>query len=465
MATEPLFRSRVEELRRRVEVLPSELKGWLARAQNEIDFNAHHSQMNALSIFMGGLFEKQRLQIQGLDPASAGFPDQAHPVVNEIIRVQKVWDFFRDMLTLRFSPDFKEPLWLADTVAWDCHRPVLEAAAVKGIVKLETVREPPLTYITADFSPATWVRGSRPRDAVDYHLGPTMKLPIPVIEIPADHLVNCWDLLSIPHEVGHDLDRDLALEEPTEQSLKAALEAPAAAIPAERVEAWLYWRAETLADLIALQLAGPAFAETLLSLLMLPASSVLGWNAADEHPNHYVRILMCAAYVRTLVPDAAGIPAATAQVRQRLGSDADTIEAAWKAIYPDPSADLTSFVQDFGVVFRALMDTPLDVLKGATVRQLMPYGAADDTRIRQAAEYLRTGYNAPAAGTLKPRHCVSAARAAVTRAAGAGGDIGAAMTDTNGRTGQLIRDNTPPVLRGTDSAAHAKFIRGFVDSF
>jgi hypothetical protein len=192
---------------------------------------------------------------------------------------------------------------------------------------------------------------------------------------------------------------------------------------------------------------------------------VLFWNAADEHPNHYVRILMCAAYVRTLVPQAAGMPPATAQVRQRLAADANALEAAWKAIYPDPPAGLASFVPDFGVVFGALMDMPLDVLKGATVRQLMPYGPADDTRIRQAGDYLRTGLSAPGAGTLKPRHCVSAARVAVTRSAGAGGDLGAAMTDTNERTTRLVKDNTPAVLRGTDSAAHAKFIRGFVDSF
>jgi hypothetical protein len=39
------------------------------------------------------------------------------------------------------------------------------------------------------------------------------------------------------------------------------------------------------------------------------------------------------------------------------------------------------------------------------------------------------------------------------------------MTDSNARTTQLIKDNTPAVLRGSDSTAHAKFIRSFVDSF
>jgi hypothetical protein len=459
MSTELVFRARVEELRRRVEALPAEVEDWLERATSEVDFYAHHSQMNALSILMKGLFDKQRLQVQGLDAASPGFPDAAYPVITEIIRVQKLWDFFRDMLTLRFSPDFKDPLWVADTVAWNCHRPVLETAAVKGIVTLDKVREPPLTYITADFSPATWVRGSRPRDPVEYLLGP-VKLPIPVIEIPADHLVNSWDLLSIPHEVGHDLERDLALEAPLQQSLDGA------AIPSPRREAWLQWRAEALADLIALQLAGPAFAEALLSLLMLPSATVVGWNAADPHPNHYVRILMCAAYARTLVPEAAGMPAATAQVRQRIAEDASSIEQRWKSIYPEAPATLTAFTDDFAAVFEAVMDTPLTALKGSTVRQLMPYSPADDARIRQAAEYLRTGTNAPPAGLLKPRHCVSAARLAVSKASeDAATDVAAAMKDVNARTAALVRDNTPAVLRGSDSSAHEAFIRSFVDSF
>jgi hypothetical protein len=464
MSREVAFQSRLAELRRRVEALPGEVAGWVDRAADEIDFNAHDSQVRTLARFMGGLFDRQRQQVDGLDPKHAAFPDQAHPVVAEINRVQGVWDFFRDMLSLRFSPDFKEPLWIADTVAWNCHFPVLEAAALRGIVKLDQVREPPLTYISAEFSPATWVRGSRPRDTVAFHLGP-MKLPIPVIEIPADHLVSSWELLSIPHEVGHDLEQDLGIDQALTGALEAALHAAPGPIPPERVDAWMRWKGEVFADLIALQLAGPAFAESLMALIMLPAAWVLGWNAGDVHPNHFVRILTCAAYAKTLAPPKAGEPAAAAQVRAQIAADADALVLVWKEIYPGAPARLTAFAEDFDVVFGALMDAPLAELQGATVRSLVPYEAADDARIRHAAEYLRTGLNTPVKGTVKPRHCVSASRLAVTAAGAAGGDLAVALASIDERTTQLVRDNTPSVLRGSDSSAHDAFIQSFVEGF
>ena len=63
--------------------------------------------------------------------------------------MQKVWDFFRKKFELRFSDTFKDILWVADTVAWDCYRPVLEAAAGEDILPKSQFREPPLTYLTA----------------------------------------------------------------------------------------------------------------------------------------------------------------------------------------------------------------------------------------------------------------------------------------------------------------------------
>jgi hypothetical protein len=105
---------------------------------------------------MSALVDRQRSILEGLDPASDAetFRATALNLVDEIIKSQRVWDFFRDKLELRFSPDFKDVLWLADTVAWDCYRSVMDRAVQSNIVPAAHVREPPLTYLTAGYEAA-----------------------------------------------------------------------------------------------------------------------------------------------------------------------------------------------------------------------------------------------------------------------------------------------------------------------
>ena len=457
MTTEQLNERRLEELRRQVDALPREIAGWMARSRPDAAMKVHHTQLTAIKALMDAMLEVQKVQVGQLSPAAGDFATTALQITREVIRVQQVWEFFRDQLSLRFSPDFQESLWIADTVAWSCHRPVLEEASARGAVVLDEVREPPLTQVIAEFSPATWVRGSRPQGSGGLLLG-TALLPIPVIQVPADHLVNSWELLSVVHEVGHDLEKDLGLESRLRESLEGALDQ--AGVPVDRKATWQLWRGELFADLVALQLAGSAFARSLMSLLLLPKALVVDFRAADPHPTPWVRILLNAAYVRTLIPEG---PGAVGQARLRLEADAAALEGDWKAAYPDPSADADVFLADAPHVFRALMDTPFPELKGATARALMPFTAADDARIRAAADYLATGQNAPQKGSFgKIRQTLSAARLAVDRTDRP--DLAAYLQEVDGRARKLVRDNTPDVVRGSDSAAHLKYVRSFAKS-
>jgi hypothetical protein len=447
MSINPTLVLRKDELARRVKSLPEEIAAWRTRAHDDPDANAHFSQLAALEVLLSTFQERQKSLLDALDPAGDGgaFGSGCLELVKELIRAQRVWDFFRSKLNLRFVPGLKEPLWVADTVAWDCYRSVLDRAADEGIVARHELREPPLTYLTAEFSPATWVRGSRPNDGRNYALG-TALLPIPVIELPWDHLENVWEFLSLHHEVGHDIEADLQLRAPLVSALQTQL--AAAGVPAERVRVWRAWQAEVFADLVGLQLGGPAFAEALLHLLLLPPNEVASYNAADPHPTHYVRILMNAAYARTLVPG-----------RLELDAHAGAIEELWWGLY-GRRPEFAPLAEDFPHVFRALMDTPLAELKGRRVRELMPFTATDDGRIRYAASYLLTGQDAPE--KIDPRHCVSATRLAATGAAKAGGNVAAALKDINEKASQLIRDNALPGLRAfDDSTPHKKFIAGF----
>jgi hypothetical protein len=450
------MRARAEELRRRVEALPDEMKEWRERFEKAMNYNAHFSQLRDLGVLMqdGYLTPLQALQ-QGLTPALGieAFRDKAAEVVDDIIAAQRTWEFFREKLELRFSPTFKKPLAVADTVAWDCHRPVLDRAADEGILDPTLLRSPPLTYLGAEFSPVTWARGTRPYDGRDYLLGKSTT-PIPVIELPWDHVQNLWEFLSIHHEVGHDLDADLKVRPALRLALNFKLGGEGVAN--DRIVNWLAWLGEVFADLVALRLGGPAYIEMLLHLFLGPADKVVTPDDKDPHPTPYLRILKNIAYARTLLP---GDAALTAHL--------DQLATRWTAIY-GAQPQFKDYVDDFPHVFEALMATPFEELKDKTVQSLLPYTATDDGRIRYAADYLRTGQNAPEKGKTAPRLCISAARLAVTRAAADGADgLGERLRDINDRTYALIADNTPDVLRAGEgmSPRRRQHLVGFARAF
>jgi hypothetical protein len=452
---EAALRLRTEELRRRVRALPSEVESWRARVANidDRDMRLHFTQLQALNVLMTAYFEQQKSLLDALDPAgpSAAWAGKAFELVKSIIASQRVWSFFRSKLDLRFSPEFKDVLRVADIVAMDCYGPAMTEATVRGIVKKAAVREPPLTYLIAEFSPATWVRNSRPQDGRAYDLGEA-QLPIPVIQVPWDHVENTWEFLSLHHEVGHDIEADLALRAPIHDKLLAALRA--GGVPETRLRNWMRWQAEIFADFAGLQLGGPAFSDMLLNLLILPSAQVTAIDAGDPHPNHYVRILLNVASVRTMA--AAAVEPAFAE---RLRADAAATEAVWLGLFGD-QADLRAYEADFAVVIAAVMDTPYAALKGASVREMLPYTNAHDQRIRGTAQYLATGANAPPA--MPPRHVISAARIAATSVL-RDGDGAARLDDIDKRAARLVSDNQPEGLRARPyPKARADAVRRFV---
>ena len=444
------FQLRKHELNRRIESLPQEVKKWRSDTEAELDLNAHFSQLQAIEILINALVDKQRNIIAEVktDAGAEAFNGGCLNVVNSIIRAQKTWDFFRDKLDLRHSPSHKEPLWVADTIAWDCHRPVMNTAVQFGIINPAQLREPPLVFCTAEYSPATWVRGSRPNDGRDYDLGEA-RLPIPVVEVPWDHLGSAWEYLALHHEVGHDIEADLKLRPVLQQSLQTTLSE--AGVPIDRIAMWIKWEGEIFADLCGIQLAGPAFVDALMRLIMLPAASVKTFDEDDPHPTHYPRIFMGAAYIRTL----GNAPA--------LHQHAAAIETLWKSIYGDNTGDarLDILPQDFPLVFKALMDTKFPLLKNRTVRELMPFGDVDDAKIRGAVNFFHTGNNRPS--NLPIRHTVSAARMAIDRAARQGPVTDQLCNEIHNRVGEYVRDTAPGGLRGGGADEHEKFIASFAE--
>jgi hypothetical protein len=290
-----------------------------------------------------------------------------------------------------------------------------------------------------------------------------------VIELPWDHVENLWEFTSIAHEVGHDLEGDLQLRPLLKLNLDTIL--PDAGVPQARIETWKTWEGEVFADLVGLQLVGPALTETLFDLLLWPAKMVTTLKHEEVHPTPYLRILLNVAYIKTLVPGTS-----------ELENHANEIRDKWLSIYGE-QPQFSDFIDDFPHVFRALMDTPMQKLKNNTVRHLMPYTISDDRRIRHAANYLLTGNDAPDAMSLKPRQCISAARLAVTGATrGLEAAVSQLEPDENKRlplmrdklkahlqkisteTAVLVKENTSSGLRAAeDSKAHKEFVASFID--
>ncbi|HKQ79629.1 MAG TPA: hypothetical protein VJ810_38405 [Blastocatellia bacterium] len=459
MSVQALMIGRREELRRRVESLHEEVSEWKSWANGQFNdelksLEAHFSQLQAIDIIIAALINKQRALLEELEKENDNevFRDKGFQLVQQIVKAQRFWDFFRDKLETRFSPRFKKPLWVADTVAWSCYRPVVELAAGEDILPLNGLREPPLTYLAAELTPVTFVRKSHAFEGRDRlrDVGDIERLPIPVIELPWDHIENLWMLLSIPHEVGHSFLSDFNLEKDLENSLQDALSSVGAAT--ERIAEWQAWRNEVFADLAALQLAGPAFAEYLFDQLLLPANDVLTENPAGPHPTPYVRLLMNAAYIRTLAPG-----------RQEMLTQADRITDQWKQFYGAPSKFI-DYQKEFPHVFNALMNASLPSLKGKTVRELIPFTALHDAGIRAACDYLRTGQQMPAPNSILPRHCVSAARQAVTEAVSSMSGAAAQQMreqfeQVNQRTEQLVRNVAPSGVRAAVSAQRHQYLK------
>lgn len=436
------------ELQRRLDALPNEVEEWVTRTKEQIDYNGLYSQLQALRLMFDTLLARQRELLESLSliKETPDFQRTLYKLILQIIKVQKIWDFFRDKLELRFSPTYKEPLAIADTVAWDCYRPTLNKAQEFDIITQDRFREPPLTYLNAIFSPGTNLRGDQLKDERDNLL--RARLPIPVIEIPWDHVVNLWEFLSLHHEVGHDIEGDLGLRPVFLNSLAQQLGQNG--VPESRVSIWSDWAGEIVADLMGLLLAGPAYAYSLVNLLTRSPEDVTTYNIGDAHPSDYIRIFMNTAFIKTLL-----------EGDSTLVKDADHLDDLWTQLYGDITqlgnhsvADLKG---DFALVFKALIDTKFEALKGHSVREIIPFTKKDDATIRAASEFLVTGQNRPT--TIRPRYVISASRLAVDRIMSQPNDHSAKLKELNTRTAELVKTNTPPGLRAAeDSQKHRAFI-------
>jgi len=239
-------------------------------------------------------------------------------------------------------------------------------------------------------------------------------------------VVNPWELLTIAHEVGHDVDEDLGkLTETLIPVVANQLEAVTA--PTGRIAQWQAWTSEILADLVGILLTGPAFVHALTWLLMLPRHWVRYIDSTDPHPPYYLRVFINTAMVRHL-----GLP-----------QSADALEAGWKTLYGEAGDDFSPYLPEIEAVITAILDTPIAVLQDLDGRlhslsELIAFTPDDQARIQEAAAKLATGAQL---SNLPIRHVVSVSQLAFEQMGQASNTVGLAALAQH--TQQIIIDLAP----------------------
>lgn len=237
--------------------LLSDLENWSA-ATAEPPLDKHASQISAIVRQLDTALEQTL-------PSPNWAPDGNEPE-QVILDFHHVWDFFRTKFALRYVPWYREPLAVADDLAWAAFRPVRDAA--RSTLGRE-IREPPLAYPSRAALPFAVPRGADytgllPRgglwtERVD---DVTRCLVVPVVSLPWHRFTNPAAILSVAHEVGHIVLADLDLL----PALQRQLDSKRLSQPFHG------WAEEVFADLFAATLCGSAAAVALHEMVTDTAS-------------------------------------------------------------------------------------------------------------------------------------------------------------------------------------------------
>jgi hypothetical protein len=299
------------------------------------------------------------------------FKELRHKLDRRIVSVQNLWDFFFDMFSQRRGI-YASFLRRCDGVVGECYKLVFNRLGKPN----PWTRTPPLCYLEKAFSPATIRRGVRLRSRYSVPVAN----PFPVIKIPYDRVANPWTLTSLVHEVSHNIHGDIPnLWQRTRARIYKTLRKEG--IPEEEAKVWSFWHKETLADLLAILLGGPAVVRSLTDLMSRPRYIVMRFRPHDSHPTPYLRIL-----ISTYTLGKLGFP-----------KEAEKMEQEWKMRYPlskghqIPEGLLKAASRVIPLVVKTLLWTPYGELGGKRLVELVNYSKRTHRRVLSASRELLAG--------------------------------------------------------------------------
>lgn len=370
------------ELGRRLGQMSGELGAWKGMAEANLDGQGiHRSQTLGVEVLMSVLVQRQKDLLQGLPGApDAAFAKAYTELIDELASGHDVWRIFRSAMQQHLDKTLAAGLEAADLAAADCYLPVMKTARAWGATG-DSLRPPPLVLLQSVTSPATVSRGEelgmlrfplrRYRDTL---------LTVPLVLLPADQVGCLWLFCSLAHEVGHNADQDLKVQD----ELKGLVLAQA---PVERRDQWWDWTGEILADAFGVLLGGPGFVSTLTSWLRIitPSDHFQAIDSRDPHPNPYVRTPLVCRMLET-----SGVPGWSALAQEVRAAAAAGGQPAWAA----------DFVEDLQVIVPLFLDTKLAALKNHSLRELCGGVGAVPARLDVLAKYIGKGGPMPDAKTF-----------------------------------------------------------------
>ena len=300
---------------------------------------------------------------------------------------ERVWDFYFELFGQRQSR-FATWLFACDRVATDCYQ-----YAYLNLGKPRSIpAPPPFAYMRTGFSPATYRRGIPLR-----RLG-RMLNPFPLVQLPYHRLVNPWTLGAMLHEVSHNLQNDLGLQQDIPRQISRAVEE--AGCPPAVGRVWVRWNRETFADMCGVLLGGEAFVGSLIDVVGRSPEMSLAYSETGPHPTPYLRTFISTHLLERL----------------NFADAARRYRARWEQLYPEPGrgtippALLASRDTTIPVVVDAICFTPYRSLGGRTLAQVLRFEPKEQRMIEEAAERLARGVDP---GVVPERFLISAVRVAL----------------------------------------------------
>ncbi|MBD2157866.1 hypothetical protein [Leptolyngbya sp. FACHB-16] len=309
---------------------------------------------------------------------------------NRVLHAEGIWDFYFDLFVQRLST-FGERLRSVDRICANCYEDLYVGLGTAQ----PTPSLLPFSYASSGFSPATFRRGVPLRRL---RHNPNL---FPLIMLPQHRLDNVWALSSILHEVSHNLQADIGLWEEIPARVYQRLTTEGQ-LPADIAQIWAQWHKETMADMFALVLGGPAAVESLMDVVGRSPTSTVQFIPGAVHPTPYLRVLINLILLRRLGFD-------------KMGAD---LTRVWQRLYPRISVNdiPPRFMKTFQPAAELVVDTmvfqPYRQFANKSLAQVVKFGPAQMAMIETAGRRLAAGQDP---GTVPLRFMVSAARFALDK--------------------------------------------------
>jgi hypothetical protein len=278
-------RARVDECRQDLDRLGEEVRAWVDTRVREDTQGQHRTQLGDLGAVLDHVVGSLRREVDAVDAA------QPRGIVYETCRrldrgtllARRLFAYYRDRFDQRRDPLLGSVVRAADEIVWSCWAEPFRRAG-------GGVAPAPLPYVEPEASARATARADPPAELAprrdDVFAAALAELPIPLIGIPPGCVPRPWSLVVLAHEVGHQVQYDLA-----DGALLPATSGALVELTGD--ERWGAWSREAFADAASTLLVGPAGGGAIAELEAGTDGALLRPSAA--YPAPVVRQALMAA--------------------------------------------------------------------------------------------------------------------------------------------------------------------------